>query len=62
MIDFSSETEVCTWAKYQRIDYCIIKESLLILISFYGGISCGKVSTGREFPQLFKHINFTFNG
>ena len=26
MIDFSSETEVCTWAKYQRIDYCTIKQ------------------------------------
>ena len=62
MIDFSSETEVCPWAKYQRIDYCIIKESLGISVSFYGGFSGGKVSTSREFPRLFKHIDFTFNG
>jgi len=62
MIDFSSEIEVCTWAKYQRIDYCIIKESLGISVSFYGGFSGGKVSTSREFPQLFRNIDFTFNG
>ena len=58
MIDFSSETEVCTWAKYQRIDYCTIKQVLRFRsVSFYGGFSGGKVSTSSEFPQLFKHVD-----
>ena len=52
MIDFSSETEVCTRAKYQRTDCCIIKESLWISVSFYGKFSGAKVSTGHEFLRL----------
>ena len=43
MIDFSTETEVCSWPKYQRIDYGIIKESLGILVSFYRGFLAAKL-------------------
>jgi len=52
MIDFSSETGVCTWAKYQRIDYCISKESLGISVSFYSRFLGSKVSTSCEFQRL----------
>jgi len=46
MTDFSSETEVCTWAKYQRIAYSTIKQvSGFRSVSFYGGFSGGKASS-----------------
>ena len=54
MIDFSSEIEVCTWAKYQRIDYCTIKQVSGFQFPFTAGFQAAKsvrVVSSRSYSE-----------